>query len=311
MADTQVEARTTIERAEFPPRSAASLVATERRKLFATLAAIPDAVITLDASGRIEFLNAAAEQLTGVSQERARKMHAHSVLHLYDGDGHTIVLPDDDGGSAALRTGSGHLRTHAGTVDVSYVASRIENEPAGTLVMLRDITAEHRLALRLSFEALHDPLTGLPNRRAMLELIEEAIVGARERGEHHSVAFLDLDHFKAVNDRFGHVVGDRVLADLARIMGRAVRAVDVLARIGGDEFVLLLHDCRTSDAKHVTDKVREAVCSHRIEIDGSAVEVGVSIGLAPIEAGTHSPAAALANADAACYKQKSGNRTER
>jgi len=304
MGDTHVDRRTTTERSEFPPRSTVSVLATERRKLFATLSAIPDAVITLDADGRVEFLNDAAEQLTGVSLDRARKLHAHSVVHLYDGDGRTIALPVDVDAGEATRTGSGHLRTHAGTIDVSYVASRIENVPSGTLVMLRDITAEHRLALRLSFEALHDPLTGLPNRRAMLEQIEEAIVGARERGEHHAVAFLDLDNFKAVNDRFGHAVGDRVLADLARMMGRAVRAVDVLARIGGDEFVLLLHNCRMSDAKAVTDKVREAVLEARVEDGGVVVPLGVSIGLAPIEAATQSPAAVLATADAACYRQK-------
>jgi diguanylate cyclase (GGDEF)-like protein len=138
----------------------------------------------------------------------------------------------------------------------------------------------------------------------MLEQIEEAIVGARERGEHHAVAFLDLDNFKAVNDRFGHVAGDRVLADLARVMGRAVRAVDVLARIGGDEFVLLLHHCRMSDAQAVTDKLRDAVLERPVEYDGGVLQLGVSIGLAPIEAGTQSPAAVLATADAACYRQK-------
>jgi diguanylate cyclase (GGDEF)-like protein/PAS domain S-box-containing protein len=279
----------------------------ERSRMYATLAAVPDALLTLDAAGRVEYLNRAAEQLTGVSLERARKLHAHAVVHLCDNEGRTIVLPvgaDED----ATRSGSGHLRTHAGTIDVSYVVSRIETTPPGTMVMLRDITEEHRAALRLSFEALHDPLTGLPNRRAVLEQIDEAIAGARDRGEHHALAFLDLDGFKAVNDSFGHAVGDRVLADLARVMGRAVRAVDVIARIGGDEFVILLNGCRMSAARGVTDKVRDAVFAHVVSEGGVEVPIGVSIGLAPIEAGTTTAEAVLASADAACYQQKASRR---
>lgn len=292
------------ERLEDPPRLVPPTIAAERMKLFATLAAIPDALITLDCEGRVEFLNDPAEELTGVALDRARKMHVSSVVQLCDANGRSIDLLVT-GQSKRKLTGSGHLRTRSGTIDVSYVASRIDSTPSGTIVLLRDVTTEHRLALRLSFEALHDALTGLPNRRAALERIEDAIRGARERGEHHAVAFVDLDNFKTVNDRFGHAVGDRVLADLARVMGRAVRAVDVIARLGGDEFVLLLSNCRVADARHVTDKVRDAVFAYEVEHGGEVVQVGASIGIAPIEAGTTSAEAAIAAADAACYQVKS------
>jgi diguanylate cyclase (GGDEF)-like protein/PAS domain S-box-containing protein len=298
------------ERLDDPPRLMTPLIAAERKKLFATLAAVPDALITLDRNGRVEYLNDAAEKLTGVSLERARKMHVSNVVQLCDGDGHSIDLPIAEQ-AAHRQTGSGHLLTRGGTVDVSYVASRIETSPPGTLIVLRDVTTEHRLALRLSFEALHDPLTGLPNRRAVLERIEDAIRGARERGEHHAVAFVDLDNFKAVNDRFGHAVGDRVLADLARVMGGAVRAVDVIARIGGDEFVMLLSNCRLADARHVTDKVRDAVLAYAVEHEAEMVPIGASIGLAPIEAATASAEDAIAAADAACYQIKSERHASR
>jgi len=281
------------ERGEDLPHLVPPVIAAERTKLFATLAAVPEALITLDAGGRVEYLNDAAERLTGVSLERARKLHVSNVVQLCDAKGRSIDLPVGEQ-SDRSRDGNGHLRTHAGTVDVSYVSSRIEGTPPGTLVMLRDVTAEHRLALRLSFEALHDPLTGLPNRRAVLERVEDAIRGARERGERH------------VNDRFGHAVGDQVLAEMARVMGRAVRSVDAIARLGGDEFVLLLSNCRIGHARRVAEKVREAVQAHQVVYEGEVLAVGASIGIASIDASTTSAAAVIAAADAACYKAKPG-----
>jgi len=293
------------ERGEDLPHLVPPVIAAERTKLFATLAAVPEALITLDAGGRVEYLNDAAERLTGVSLERARKLHVSNVVQLCDAKGRSIDLPVGEQ-SDRSRDGNGHLRTHAGTVDVSYVSSRIEGTPPGTLVMLRDVTAEHRLALRLSFEALHDPLTGLPNRRAVLERVEDAIRGARERGERHAIAFVDLDNFKSVNDRFGHAVGDQVLAEMARVMGRAVRSVDAIARLGGDEFVLLLSNCRIGHARRVAEKVREAVQAHQVVYEGEVLAVGASIGIASIDASTTSAAAVIAAADAACYKAKPG-----
>jgi diguanylate cyclase (GGDEF)-like protein/PAS domain S-box-containing protein len=286
---------------ETADADAAHVVNLGRRKLEATLAAIPDALITLDADGRIEYVNAAAEALTGVRVERGRGVHVSALLHIFDDEGSSFELPADLAGEA-VRRGLGHVSTREGTTDVAYVASRIDR--GGTVLMLRDITAEHRLALRLSFEALHDPLTGLPNRRAFLERLESALRGARERGEHHAVAFMDLDHFKLVNDRFGHAAGDRVLVEIARVMGRAVRAVDVLARLGGDEFVLLLANCRLADAERVTEKVRAAVCAHRVAHAGEQLGVGISIGLARIDAAAGSADEVIAAADAACYAAK-------
>jgi diguanylate cyclase (GGDEF)-like protein len=132
-------------------------------------------------------------------------------------------------------------------------------------------------------------------------------MGARERGEPHTVGFLDLDRFKVVNDRFGHAAGDRLLREIGGVMTRVVRGGDVLARIGGDEFALLLANCRIDDARRVAEKLCTAVASYRIEHGGESLGVGVSIGLAAV-----APAVAvsqvLAEADAACYQAKAGGR---
>lgn len=283
-------------------------LATEQRKLLTTLAAIADAVVTVLADGRIEFVNAAAQRLLGIDLLDACGAPVGVAIPLVDDDAHPIDLLSERRGNGGVRRGTGHVRTPHGVVDVAYVASRIDSDEHGTVVVLRDVTAENRLALRLSFEASHDPLTGLQNRRAFTERLDEAVRGARERGEHHAVGFLDLDRFKVVNDRFGHAVGDRVLHEIVRVMGRVVRGGDVLARIGGDEFALLLSDCRLDDAQRVAQKMRDAVDAHRIEHDGEVLDVGVSIGLAEIEAETTSGADALAAADAACYQAKAVGR---
>jgi len=283
-------------------------LASEKRKLQTTLASIADAVVTVLADGRVEFVNAAAERMLGIELVDAYGVGVGEVLRLADAEGEPIDLTGEEGRDA-VRRGSGHLRTNAGTtLDVAYVASRIEGDDGGTVVVLRDVTAETRATRKLSFEASHDPLTGLQNRRAFAERLEAAMAGAREHGEHHAVGFLDLDRFKVVNDRFGHAVGDRLLREIGEVMGRVVRGGDVLARIGGDEFALLLANCRIGDARRVAEKLRAAVDGYRIEHHGEALSVGVSVGLAAIEAGTPSVSHVLAEADAACYQAKAAGR---
>jgi len=277
----------------------------EKSKLHTTLAAIAEAVVTVLGDGRVEFVNAAAQQLLGVELATARGRHVDDVVVLLDDDARRIDLV---GELHAVRRGKAHLRARSATVDVAYVASPIDADERGAVIVLRDVTIENRLAMRLSFEASHDPLTGLPNRRAFMERLEEAMTTARERRELHAVGFLDLDRFKIVNDRLGHAAGDRLLCEVSNLMARAVRNGDVLARIGGDEFGLLLSNCSLDDARRVADKVRTAVESYRIESQGLVLDVGVSIGLAPIEAGTASAADALDEADAACYQAKAAGR---
>lgn len=279
----------------------------ERRKLQTTLAAIADGVVTVLPDGRIEFINEAAERLLGVTIQDAYGVQIRSVVRIVDPEGAPIDLLAH-ATEEPVRRGGAHLITPVGTVDVAYVASRIHLDGQGTVIVMRDVTAERRLAMRLSFEAAHDPLTGLQNRRAFLERLQEAVDGARERDEHHAVAFIDLDRFKIVNDRFGHATGDRLLREIGRVMGRVVRGNDVLARIGGDEFALLLTNCRLADGRRVAEKMRTAVDAYAIEHDGEVLGVGISVGLAPIEAETTSAEAALAEADAACYHAKAAGR---
>jgi diguanylate cyclase (GGDEF)-like protein/PAS domain S-box-containing protein len=281
-------------------------LASEKRKLQTTLAAIADAVVTVLGDGRVEFVNAAAQRLLGIDVVDAYGAHIGEVVPLVDAQGRAIDLLA--GSEEEPLRGAGHLRTKSGPMDIAYVASRIAGEDHAVVVVLRDVSAEHRLALRLSFEANHDPLTGLPNRRAFVERLEEAVRSAHERGTAHAVAFLDLDRFKILNDRFGHALGDRFLREIARVMGRVVRGADVIGRIGGDEFALLLNDCSLDNARLIADKMRQVVERYRIEHQGEWLGVGVSIGLAAIDATTLSAEQALSEADIACYQAKAAGR---
>ncbi|MEA2665483.1 MAG: hypothetical protein QOI11_2427, partial [Candidatus Eremiobacteraeota bacterium] len=175
-------------------------LSSEKRKLQTTLASIADAVVTVLGDGRVEFVNAAAQRLLGIALIDAYGAPVSEVIPLVDDAGAPLDVLAGAAPGGAARRGEGHLHGAAGTIDVAYVASRIDDEAQGFVVGLRDVTAENRLSLRLSFEANHDPLTSLPNRRAFLERLAHAVQSARAEGRHHVVAFLDLDRFKVVND---------------------------------------------------------------------------------------------------------------
>ncbi|MDB5039453.1 MAG: hypothetical protein JWN27_179 [Candidatus Eremiobacteraeota bacterium] len=281
-------------------------LAGEKQKLETTLGAIAEAVVTILADGVVDYVNEAAEALLGIELADAYGAHVGEVVRLLDEQAQPIDLLRDSADEQTAR-GRGILRTPGGNLDVAYTASRIGGNH-GTVVVLRDVTAEARLAMRLTFEAAHDQLTGLQNRRAFLERLDEAVRGIRERGEHHAIAYLDLDRFKLVNDKFGHAIGDALLAAVSRVMGRSVRGGDVLARIGGDEFACLLTNCRLDDARRVAEKIRAAVEAFRMQHAGESLQIGVSIGLAPLEASVVRPEDALAAADAACYQAKAAGR---
>jgi diguanylate cyclase (GGDEF)-like protein/PAS domain S-box-containing protein len=173
---------------------------------------------------------------------------------------------------------------------------------------LTDITAAHELSQQLSYEASHDPLTGLVNRREFELRLQRALEMSQATGATHAVCYVDLDGFKVINDSAGHVAGDELLRQLAQLLQHKVRANDVVARLGGDEFGVLLHSCGVSDAVQVAKTLLAAVQEHEFVWGASSFGVGVSIGLVAIDNSFKRIAQVMNAADTACYAAKDSGR---
>lgn len=157
---------------------------------------------------------------------------------------------------------------------------------------------------RLAHQALHDPLTTLPNRRAFEQALEELLSASRRAGDRGALCFLDLDHFKPVNDTGGHAAGDALLRAVADLIQRRLRSEDTVCRIGGDEFALILRGCTQDDAAHIADDLCAAIRDLNFEWEGREYRIGASIGFAMIDGSTMSVAEIVRAADHACYTVK-------
>jgi diguanylate cyclase (GGDEF)-like protein/PAS domain S-box-containing protein len=190
------------------------------------------------------------------------------------------------------------------------------DQPSFLLIRVDDITERRSREGRLAYQAEHDALTGLPNRRLLFERLEAGIDHARRTGRPGALFFCDIDGFKELNDRFGHAAGDQVLAEMAERLLDGVRSRDTVARLGGDEFVIIAEDLDQADVPSFVQRLRDAVSEPLAAVDG---RLGLSIGSAPIGAGQAEAAAdpaathLLTIADAAMYADKlarSGATTE-
>jgi len=168
-------------------------------------------------------------------------------------------------------------------------------------------TAERALAARLAYEANHDPLTGALNRREL----DRRLDGMSGPGQppRHALCFLDLDRFKVVNDACGHAAGDQLLRQVTDLIRGGLGRDDLLARVGGDEFVVVLADCTTDRAAEVADRLHRRVTEHRFGYDGQVFTIGVSIGVVPLAGVDHAGHESLLAADAACYAAKYAGRS--
>lgn len=171
-----------------------------------------------------------------------------------------------------------------------------------------DITERKRSEDQLHFLARHDPLTGLVNRREFEHRLDLALSEAHRDGLRHSLLFMDLDQFKLVNDTCGHIAGDELLRQVTLQIQQQMRSGDTLARMGGDEFGVLLERCSGPNAMHVANKIRTTIQDFRFVWDNKIFTLGVSIGLVAISEQADSVKALLSLADAACYAAKDAGR---
>jgi diguanylate cyclase (GGDEF)-like protein/PAS domain S-box-containing protein len=182
-----------------------------------------------------------------------------------------------------------------------------DDAQAGFIWLLRDVTAERAEHRELAWSASHDALTGLANRRHFEVELQRLLPQVRPDAP-AAALFIDLDHFKAINDTAGHAAGDRVLREVATALVGSVRRDELVARLGGDEFVIVLLHCDLAAAARVAEKVRAAVHGIGFVHDGQLLAVGASLGVVPIPPGTATVANVLQMADLACYAAKSEGR---
>lgn len=172
----------------------------------------------------------------------------------------------------------------------------------------QDITEAREISEQLNYQASHDQLTDLVNRRAFEMQLEQTLEHSQITGERHVFCFLDLDQFKVVNDTCGHIAGDELLRQLAHMLQERIRSGDTLARLGGDEFGILMRKCNLEQAQRVANDLREKIASFKFSWENQSFSVGVSIGVVEIDRHSVNKIELMKQADSACYTAKENGR---
>lgn len=288
----------------------------EQTRALVTLESINDAVISVDSQLRVQYMNPTAEELTGWSNGAAVGMALTEVFQVFDEKSRLsfdtrIQSEVRIGGQVRLQDGIILKRADGSELCIEYSQAPLlaeQGEVTGAVLSFHDVTNKRMLLQQMTWQAQHDPLTGLVNRNEFERRVEYALASAKSFGRQHALLYMDLDQFKVVNDTSGHHAGDELLRQLAGILAAALRHRDTLARMGGDEFAVLLENCSLSQAEQIADKLHELVQEFRFTHDDKLFKIGVSIGVVPIIDSSETLAALLSNADAACYAAKESGR---
>ena len=289
----------------------------EKERAEVTLQSIADAVITTDRSGTVDYVNPVAEKMTGWPSDEACGKNVTEIVKFVKDGGQEVI---EDPVSQALATGDPiQLSDNTALVSrrgleipiqatVAPIRDRV-GQTGGAVIVFSDVSRERRMKRLLSYQAAHDALTGLINRREFESRLTNAIESARANQQvRHAMIYVDLDQFKVVNDTCGHPAGDQLLRQVTGLLQTRVRANDVLARLGGDEFGVLLEHCTPDQALRIADTVRQSIHDLRFQWGTNTMQIGASIGIVQIDQDTESVATLLSAADIACYSAKDGGR---
>jgi diguanylate cyclase (GGDEF)-like protein/PAS domain S-box-containing protein len=292
----------------------------EKERAQVTLQSIGDGVITTDADGNIDYINPVAQDLTGWDMRSARGKPVTDIMMIVNEhtrascenpvvrclkEGRIITLPENsvlitkNGEEIPIQDSAAPIRDRIGNI-------------IGSVMVFHDVSKESRLFRQLSYQASHDTLTGLINRREF----ENRLVGALEHikgnaEETHALLYVDLDQCKVVNDTFGHQAGDALLRQVSELIQTQIRSTDVLARLSGDEYGILLERCSKERAVEVAEGIRGAIEGYRFEWQDSFTTVRCSIGVVLVTRENKDDVAGLmSSADVACYSAKDMGRNQ-
>jgi diguanylate cyclase (GGDEF)-like protein/PAS domain S-box-containing protein len=283
-----------------------------RERAQVTLHSIADAVITTDVNGQVEYLNPRATQLTGWDSEIAKGLPIQRIFCLFNDDYRDVV---DDPVRQCLIDGktvkSGRdvsLRHHSGEVySIQYSASPIladSGSALGVILVIHDVTEARQMEHEITYQATHDGLTGLINRTEFESRLAFAIESTVQVSESHVLCQLDIDKLKIINDTCSHEVGDGMIRHVATVLRGCLRDSDLLARIGGDEFGILLKNCTIESATEVAGNILSAIREMNFTSSNRSFDICVSIGITPVTSSSESLAYIMSQVDLACCAAK-------
>jgi len=288
-------------------------LSTEKELAQVTLKSIGDAVITTDAVENVVYVNPVAEQLIGRSLAEAKGRPLTEVFTIMNEQTRQQV---DSSVSTVLRTKrrvepTNHtalISRDGSEYSITDSAAPITDDDGsvlGAVLVFHDATESRALSQQLAWQASHDELTGLKNRRYFEQQLKAILKVPQQE---HVLCYLDLDQFKVVNDTCGHAAGDELLKQVGVILRRYVRSDDTVARLGGDEFGIMLCNCPLQNARRAMDLIRQAIQDFRFAWQGNTFSIAVSIGVVELNGDIGNLAEALSAADAACYGAKERGR---
>ncbi len=288
-----------------------------KRQAQYTLESISEGVITTDNDGRIDYMNLAAEALTGMNRDDAAGHRVGELFSLVD-DADRRPLGDPverclamrrrvNMGRRAVMVSADGEQEHSVEITASPVRGP-SNSISGTVVVFHDVSELRGLTRKMSYQATHDPLTGLINRREFERRLDEAMDTAHADEAVHIVFYMDLDRFKAVNDSCGHLAGDNMLREVATLIKEQVRDSDFVGRLGGDEFGALLIGCPIEKARKIATDICNAVADYRFVWKDKIFNIGISVGLIEVSHTSGTLQDVMSAADSACYMAKQQGR---
>ena len=292
-------------------------LARSKRQAQYTLESIAEGVITTDNDGRIDYMNLAAETLIGTNRDDAS---GHRIGELFtlvdDADRHPLGDPVERCLAMRRRVNMGRHAVmlsvdgeHEHSVEITASPVRGPGSGiSGAVVVFHDVSELRGLTRKMSYQATHDPLTGLINRREFERQLDEAMDSAHAEDAVHMLFYMDLDRFKAVNDTCGHLAGDNMLREVAALIKAEVRDSDFVGRLGGDEFGALLVGCPIEKARQIGSDICAAVANYRFVWKDKIFNIGISIGLVEMSHSSGTLQDLMSAADSACYMAKQQGR---
>ncbi|HEY5603108.1 MAG TPA: EAL domain-containing protein, partial [Gammaproteobacteria bacterium] len=291
----------------------------DHKRLEGILRSVGDGVYGVNRNGEITFINPAAKSILGyIDSDKLIGQLAHTVFHhsLEDGspnptDTCELQKTYQEGMQlTAWATGFMHADGRSIPVECTVYPLYLDNKLHGSVVAFRDVTERKLLLEELKWQATHDPLTKLPNRSYFESLLLQEVKAVKNKQATSCLLYLDLDRFKYLNDTAGHNAGDKLLVAVGKQLLTILRATDSLARIGGDEFAIIMRNISPDVMYAVADEFREVLDSYRFNFAGKTYKINVSIGVARIDEESKSSGEVLANADIACYIAKGKGRNQ-